>query len=69
MYVNALLDFIIVFLNLEETILPYLSISQIVEKASLYTSERSEHKFSVSNLGNISVLLLTRYTVVERFLA
>ena len=46
-----------------------LSISQITLKANLSTLERSEHKFSVNNLGNISVLLSTKYTVVHLFLA
>jgi hypothetical protein len=50
-------------------ILAYLSTSQMVENDSLSTSDLSEHKFSVSNLGNMSVLRSTKYTVVQRFLA
>lgn len=51
------------------TIFAFLSISQIVEKASLSTSALKEHKFSVKSLGNISVRLLTKYTVVHRLRA
>ena len=45
------------------TILPFRSIYQIVEKANLSTFDLKEHKFSVNNFGNISVLLSTKYTV------
>lgn len=47
----------------------YLSTSQMVENDSLSTSDLREHKFSVSNLGSMSVLRSTKYTVVQRFLA
>lgn len=50
-------------------ILAYLSTSQMVENDSRSTYDLREHKFSVSNLGNMSVLRSTKYTVVQRFLA
>jgi len=69
MYVKALLDRIIVLQYFVFIIFASLSIYHIVEKANLSTLDLREHKFSVSNLGNISVLRSTRYTVVHLFLA
>lgn len=69
MYVNALLERMIVFEYRELMMLALRSISQITEKASRSTLDRNEHKFSVSSLGNMSVLLSTRYTVVHLFRA
>ena len=69
MYVNALLERMIVLPYLELIMLESLSIYQMTENASLSTFDLKEHKFYVSNFGNISVLLSTKYTVVHLFLA
>lgn len=66
---NALLDLIIVLQYFVFIILASLSTYQIVENANLSTFALNEHRFSVNNFGNISVLLSTKYTVVHLFLA
>jgi len=53
----------------ELIILESLSISQMTENANLSTLDLKEQRFSVRSFGNMSVLLSTRYTVVQRFLA
>ena len=69
MYVKALRERMIVLQYLEFIMLAWSSISQMVENASLSTLALKEQRFSVSNFGNMSVLLSTRYTVVQRLRA
>lgn len=64
------MDLIILLWNLVFTISKFNgSNSQTTEKASLSTPPTKLHKDSVSNLGNISVLWFTKYTVVHLYWA
>jgi hypothetical protein len=59
--VNAHFEFITDLWNEVDIILPVDNcIVQITENASRSTFERSEHKFSVSSFGSMSVLRSTK---------
>jgi hypothetical protein len=59
-YVKAFLDLIIVLQYFEFIIFALPSIYQITENANRSTFDLNEHRFSVNNFGNISVLLSTK---------